>query len=154
MFLKQSQILLGLGVLVACVTYAQPSPAANNTGEKIFTTHCTVCHSQSMAPLMKAPIAQDSKSWDSFVTDAIKEASANKVTDCAALTKTSSDTSKMSVSDSDVSKLTTTEKACYLLPIAIKGKTSNGAMMPPKGACVNCKDSDLQSAIEFMLTDK
>jgi len=150
---KKSPILLVLSLLISLIAFAQPS-LADNAGETIFSTHCVTCHSPAMAPMMKAPAVHDAQSWNKFIEGAIKDASAHKVTDCAALTKSSSDTSKMTVSDADVNKLTTKEKACYLLPVAVKGRTSNGAIMPPKGNCMNCKDSDLRSAIEFMLTDK
>lgn len=144
--------MLTMTLLTTNVASAQN--ATNQAGQAIYKKYCSICHSKGMAPMIKAPMTQNPDAWKKFLIAAIQEATKNKTIDCSSLTKSVSDTNELSPTDDHVQKLTSTEKACYLLPIAKTGKATNGAVMPPMGTCIDCKDSDLQSAIEFMITSK
>ncbi len=124
----------------------------NAVGLKTYTSNCTTCHSKSMSQTMQAPAMQTPAAWTTYLVAAIKDASKNNTTDCSSLTKSSSDTSGLNITNDQVQTLTPQQKACYLLPIAKTGKTTGSKVMPPKGNCTACTDAELQDAISYMLS--
>ncbi len=123
-------------------------------GEEKYEKHCKVCHSPQMSAALHSPTVHDSSKWMPFIKKAVLESTKNKSTDCAALTKGTKDSEKLTPSDADLAKLSVEEKACYLLPKAITGVQEGAKVMPPKGTCMDCTNDELLSAIAFMNKEK
>lgn len=141
-------------ILIVFNAYTVNVFAADDTtkvsvGEERFKKTCVTCHSSSMAKMMKAPQVHTAD-WLKFTHDAVLDSAKLKTTNCSALTKNSADPSKLSVSDDEVKTLSSSEKACYLLPIAKSGKLG----MPPSGTCTDCSDDELTETIKFMVTQQ
>lgn len=102
------------------------------TGEEIYNTYCTTCHSPKMAVMFQAPPFKDVVKWGER-KDLHWEVLLEK------------DSSLKNVSSKDKEKIIVDA----LLASAIAG-TSKG--MPPRGTCMDCSDEEIRNTIIFLIS--